>query len=95
VDNFAVPALLFGMDQPEEEKSMTKFTTPLSLVVDLVLVVLFSIYMYSVLSTHVPSNDPKMILIWGLIGTSCMTGVFWLALQMFRVVFRAHRASRQ
>lgn len=83
------------MDQPDDSKSMTKFTSPLSLIVDLVLVVAFSIYMFTVLRTHVPSNDPKMILIWGIIATSCMTGVFWLALQMFRVVFRAHRASKK
>ena len=81
------------MAQPDETNSMQKFTSPLSLLVDLVLVVAFSIYMFGVLKTHVPSNDPKMIVIWGLIATSCMTGVFWLTLQMFRVVFRAHRAA--
>jgi hypothetical protein len=76
------------MAQPAE-----KFTTPVSLVVDLVLVVAFFAYMFSVLKSHVPSTDPKMIMIWGAISTSCLTAVFWLALQMFRVVFRAHRAA--
>ena len=83
------------MAQSDETKSMQKFTSPVSLLVDLVLVVAFSIYMFGVLKTHVPSNDPKMILIWGLISTSCLTAVFWLTLQMFRVVFRAHRASKK
>ena len=81
------------MDQSSENQPPQKFTSPLSLLVDLVLVVAFAVYMFSVLKTHVPSNDPKMILIWGLIGTSCLTAVFWLTLQMFRVVFRAHRAA--
>jgi hypothetical protein len=49
--------------------------------------------MYTVVSTHVPSRDPKMILIWGLYTDSCLTGVFWLALQMFRVTFRAQREA--
>ena len=88
MDNPRVPGLLCPMAQPAE-----KFTTPVSLVVDLVLVVAFFAYMFSVLKSHVPSTDPKMIMIWGAISTSCLTAVFWLALQMFRVVFRAHRAA--
>ncbi|HEX3730097.1 MAG TPA: hypothetical protein VHV47_09855, partial [Opitutaceae bacterium] len=69
------------MDQPPQ-----KLVTPLSLLVDAILVIAFGIYMYSVMSTHVPSDDPKWILIAGLYTTTCMCGVFWLALQMFRVV---------
>jgi len=83
------------MAQPEEEKSMTKFTTPLSLLVDAVLTIAFFVYMYTVLRPHVPSNEEKWMTIWGLIGSSCMTGVFWLALQMFRVVYRAYREEQR
>jgi hypothetical protein len=90
MDKRREPALHFGMAQPEE-----KHVTPVSLVVDLILVGLFFAYMFTVLRTHVMSTDPKMVTIWGLITTSCLTGVFWLALQMFRVVFRAHRASKK
>jgi hypothetical protein len=32
-----------------------------------------------------------MIALWGALTTACMTGVFWLCLQMFRVVFRFQR----
>jgi uncharacterized protein YqgC (DUF456 family) len=88
MDNPPVPALPFAMAQPEE-----KHVTPVSLVVDLVLVVLFFVYMFGVLKPHVPSTDPRMIILWGALGASCMTGVFWLALQMFRVVLRAQRAA--
>ena len=76
------------MDQPPP-----KLVTPVSLLVDAVLVLGFFFYMYSVVKTHVPSDDPHMIMLWGAITSSCLTGVFWLSLQMFRVVFRAHRAA--
>jgi hypothetical protein len=73
--------------------SKPKLVTPASLAVDLVLMVLFSVYMYSVVKTHVPSNEHKWIVIWGLITTSCFTALFWIALQMFRVVFRFQREN--
>jgi len=69
--------------------------TPLRVAVDLVLTIVFFIYMYTVVSTHVPSTAPKMILLWGAYTSACITGVFWLALQMFRVVFRAYRAAQK
>ena len=75
-------------------QSEQKLTSPVSLVVDAVLVIAFFLYMYSVLSGHVQSHDRKMILFWGGLSSACMAGVFWLALQMFRVVVRAHRAER-
>ena len=76
------------MSQPEQ-----KHTSPVSLAVDAVLVVAFFTYIYSVVSTHVPSTDPKMIVLWGALCAACMTGVFWLCIQMFRVVFRAQREA--
>ena len=88
MDKPPVPALPFGMVPLEE-----KHTTPVSLVVDLVLVIAFFAFIFSVLKSHVPSTNPKMVALWAALGTSCLTGVFWLALQMFRVVFRAHRAA--
>jgi len=30
-------------------------------------------------------------MLWGAVSSSCLTAVFWLALQMFRVVLRASR----
>ena len=78
------------MAQPEK-----KLTTPASLALDAVLVVAFFVYMYTVLSTHVQSHDPKWIIIWGALGSACMSGVFWLALQMFRVVLNAQLAERR
>jgi hypothetical protein len=78
------------MAQPE-----TKLVTPLSLVVDFVVVGGFFLYMFTVLRTHVQSTDPKMILLWGGLGSACLTGVFWLAVQMFRVVLRFQRELKK
>ena len=83
-------AFLRGMAQPE-----TKHTSPISLAVDAVLVVAFFAFMFTVLRSHVPSNDPLMINVWGAIATSCLSGVFWLCIQMFRVVLRAQMAARK
>ncbi len=76
------------MAQPEK-----KFISPLSLAVDAVLVLAFFLFLYRVVSPHVPSNDPKMILLWGSLCAACMSGVFWLCIQMFRVVLRAQREA--
>jgi hypothetical protein len=88
VDKSGILGLFCSMAQTEQ-----KLVTPASLAVDAVLVIAFFIYMYSVLKTHVPSNDPRMIMFWGAFTTACLTGVFWLALQMFRVVYRAQREA--
>lgn len=76
------------MAQPE-----TKLMTPVSFVVDMILVVAFFLYLYSVVSPHVPSSDPRMVMLWGGLTAACMSGVFWLSIQMFRVVLRAQRAA--
>jgi hypothetical protein len=90
VDNGYFVRLLDRMAQPE-----TKLTTPASLLVDAILVIGFFIFMYTVVSRHVPSNDKSMILLWGGLCSACMTGVFWLCVQMFRVVLKAQIADRK
>ena len=72
-----------------------KFTSPASLVVDAILVIAFFIGMYLWVAPHVPSNEKSMILLWGGLTSACMSGVFWLCIQMFRVVLRAQRAERR
>ena len=74
-------------------QSDQKHTTPVSLAVDAVLLVAFFLFLYTLVSSHVPSNDPKMILLWGGLCSACMTGVFWLCIQMFRVVLRNQREA--
>jgi hypothetical protein len=78
------------MAQPE-----TKLTSPASLIVDAILVIGFFLFMCWIVAPHVPSNDKSMILLWSGLGSACMTGVFWLCVQMFRVTLRAQRADRR
>ena len=68
---------------------------PVSLAVDAVLVVAFFAFMFTVLRPHVQSNDPVNIAIWAGLTAACMSSVFWLAIQMFRVVYRAQHASKK
>ena len=79
-----------AMAQPE-----TKLTSPVSLAVDAVLVIGFFLFIYTIVSPHVPSNDKSMILLWGGLCAACMSGVFWLCVQMFRVVLRGQLADRR
>ena len=90
VDKLIVVRLFARMAQPE-----TKLTSPASLLVDAILVVGFFVFIYTIVAPHVPSNDKGMILLWGGLCAACMTGVFWLCIQMFRVVLRAQRAERR
>jgi hypothetical protein len=78
------------MAQPEQ-----KHTSPVSLLIDAVLVLGFFAYLYSVVSAHVPSVDKTWIMVWGVLCAACMSGVFWLCIQMFRVVLRAQLARRR
>jgi GNAT superfamily N-acetyltransferase len=76
---------------PSEKKPFSL----VSLVIDLVLVAIaFSIF-YWLVNSHVPSNDPAMIRLWGGLAAGCMSGVFWLALQMLKTVFGFQRDSRK
>jgi hypothetical protein len=58
-------------------------------IVDIVIVGAFFAFMFfQVLPSHVPSTDPTMITLWSAGAAACMSGVFWLASWMFRVVYR-------
>jgi hypothetical protein len=74
------------MASPEKKKS-----SPVQLVVDLAACALFLTFFYYVLQNHVPSEDPTMVRVWATAGAACMTGVFWLAMHMVRVVWRFQR----
>jgi hypothetical protein len=78
------------MSQPGE-----KTVTPVSLAVDAVLVAAFFAFLFTLLKSHVPSNRPSDVMIWAGLTSACMSGVFWLAVQMCRVVYRAQKASRK
>lgn len=79
-----------GMSSPEK-----KGISLVAVVVDLVFVAAFFSFFYYLLQSHVPSNDPTMIRFWSTLAAACMSGVFWLALQMLKTVFRFQRANRK
>ncbi len=66
-----------------------------SLAIDLVLTGTAFVIFYSLVNSHVPSNDPAMIRLWGGLTAGCLSGVFWLAWQMLKVVFKFQRESRK
>ncbi len=72
-----------------------KTVTPVSLAIDAVLVLGFFAFMFTLLRPHVQSHDPINIAIWAGLTAACMSSVFWLAIQMFRVVYRAQHASKK
>lgn len=75
--------------------SEKKSYSVVELIIDLLLTaVAFSIF-YWLVNSHVPSNDPKMVFFFGASAAACMSGVFWLALQMLKTVFRFQRDSRK
>lgn len=78
------------MSTPEK-----KSVSPASLILDLVLTAGFFVYIFGVVKPHVTSRDASMITLWGALAAGCMTGVFWLAMQMFKSVLRFQRASRK
>jgi hypothetical protein len=92
VDNPGFCAFFRSMAQ-SEKKSAVSAVTPVSLIVDAILVGGFFILMFTLFRSHVPSNEPKYIILWAGLAAACISGVFWLAIQMFRVVYRAQKAA--
>jgi hypothetical protein len=60
-----------------------------------VLTVAMFAFLTWVLSDHVPSTNPFDIWLWGAVGASCLSALFWLALQMFRAVLEAQRRAKK
>lgn len=71
-----------------------KHVTPVTIAVDLVLVAIFFYFMFGWVKSHVPSTDPKFVNIFGVLTTLCVTGVFWMAIQMFRVVVAGEKTLK-
>ncbi len=74
--------------------SEQKHVTPVTIAVDLVLVAIFFFFMFGWVKPHVASNDPKFANIFGALTAICVTGVFWMAIQMFRVVVAGEKTLK-
>lgn len=62
-----------------------------NIVVDTILTLIVFVIFFLICRSHVPSEDAFSINLWGAITALCLTGVFWLAWQMFRVTLRGQR----
>ena len=89
MDNAQFVCFFSGFMADSEQKLVTRS----SMALDCFLVVAFFFFMYWVVAPHVTSHDPAMIHLWGAITSSCLTAIFWLALQMFRVTLRGQRGA--
>ena len=70
------------MSDEEEKPLVSRFGK----ITDFILSVIFFLFMWlSVLKPHVPSEDPMVVNYIAAMTAFCMTGVFWLAANMFRV----------
>ena len=78
------------MSSPEK-----KPVSVVSVVIDLAITAVAFVIFYTLVHTHVPSTDPKMIMLFGALTAGCMSGVFWLALNMLKVVFKFQRDTRK
>lgn len=83
------------MSQQQSEEQPAKLVTPASLLVDAVVVGAFWVGAFLLCRSHVPSYSQVTIVAWSALTATCMSGVFWLVLQMFRVVLRAQRAEKK
>jgi len=71
------------MNKPEEEPLITKSRS----VIIFVISVGFFVFMRGVLMPHVPSQDPFAVNIVASMTSFCITGVFWIAANMFGVTW--------
>jgi ABC-type uncharacterized transport system permease subunit len=66
---------------------------------DLLFIVPFFIISFFSLRHTVPSNNPFWILFWAAVAAGMMSGIAWIALQMFKVVLAdqlaRERATRE
>lgn len=67
--------------------------SPLNVVIDTALCVAAFALFFWLATTHVPAETPLQIAIWSSYAAACMTGVFWIAWQMLKAVYRHQRAE--
>jgi hypothetical protein len=69
------------------------FVSKQDLVFDAVFMLVLLAFWSWVAASHVPSNDPAQIRVWGAFTSSCMTAVFWMSWQLLRVVYRRQKET--
>jgi hypothetical protein len=69
------------------ENMKPKLITKQAVVIDLVLTVIFFVWITSILKKHVPWSEAgeTAVLLGAAYCGACLAGVFWMALNLFRV----------
>ncbi|MBK8476601.1 MAG: hypothetical protein IPL39_09800 [Opitutaceae bacterium] len=67
--------------------------SPQHILIDGVLVAAAFALFFRLATTHVPSDDPMQIRLWSAYCAACMSGVFWIAWQMLKAVYRHQREA--
>ena len=69
------------------DNSKPKLVTKQGATIDVVLTLIFFVAMTDVLKNHVPwvESGEFAVLLGGAYASACLSGVFWLALSLFRV----------
>jgi len=74
--------------------------TPVTIGIDLVVAAVLFVFWFGICKEHVPSTNPLFINLFGALTSISISGVFWIAIQMFRVVLagekriKAERAAK-
>ena len=71
------------------------FFSKTGIITVLILSVLFFLFMLWVLAPHVPSQDFYTVMIISSMTSFCMTGVFWIASNMFLVTLVDYKQKKK
>ena len=93
IDDYLVFTTIKMMFEENEDKPLV---SKKGIFVDLILSTAFFLFMaLVVLRPHVPSEDPTAVLIVSGMASLCITGIFWLATNMFRVTLVDFQRSKK
>lgn len=74
-------------------ETATRKVSPKNVLIDAVLTGAAFVIFFRLAAPHVPSEDPFQIKLWSGYCAACMSGVFWLAWQMLKAVYRHQRET--
>ncbi|MDG1326225.1 MAG: hypothetical protein P8P49_10690 [Opitutales bacterium] len=79
-------------DEKEEQPLVSKIGIVIDLILSFIVFIFLGAY---VLPQHVPSDDSFVVNIVAFMTSFCMTGVFWMAVNMFRVTLVDFQRSKK
>lgn len=74
-------------------ESAPPHVSPKNILIDGVLVAAAFGLFFWLATSHVPSEDPMQVRVWSAYCAACMSGVFWIAWQMLKAVYRHQREA--